>query len=101
MINEYEFSKPDVVRSTPLEGEKKKSIFSSLLDKINNWIFERSFYIVEPEISRKYDRNGNLWWYVRDPATGETAWLDTEDEVRIWLDRPYRFNGSRKRCDRY
>lgn len=74
--------------SIPSDRGYKLSIFVSWFDKIFNWIFERSFYFIEPEISREYDRNGNLWWRVRNRATGEMAWLETEDEVRAWLERP-------------
>lgn len=83
----------------PPDRERKPSISLSWFDKISNWIFGRTFDSIEPEISREYDREGNLWWRVRDRTTGEIVWLETEDEVRAWLDRPYRSNSSEKRYE--
>jgi hypothetical protein len=43
----------------------------------------------EPQVWEKKDRNGTLYWNVYDPATGYSARLASEMEVRIWLERHY------------
>jgi hypothetical protein len=62
---------------------------SSWLSKVGQFITDRLFQPAELEIQTTYDRCGNLWWYVYDPETGRSAWLDSEDEVRIWIEKNY------------
>ncbi|PSB24546.1 hypothetical protein [Stenomitos frigidus] len=40
----------------------------------------------EPEVRRTLDRTGQAWWTVYDPSTGQTAYLESEAEVQIWLE---------------
>ncbi|MBD0306716.1 MAG: hypothetical protein ICV80_00790 [Microcoleus sp. T1-bin1] len=35
------------------------------------------------------DRDGNTWWHGCDRATGRSTCVETEDEMRAWLDRRY------------
>lgn len=45
----------------------------------------------EPQIWQSLDYTGQLWWRVYDPVTGQTAYLESETEVSIWLEQlPYR-----------
>ncbi len=62
---------------------------SSRLKRIWQSITDTFFHQSDLEIREIYDRSGNLWWYVYDPATGRCAWLDSEDEVRIWIEKNY------------
>jgi len=41
------------------------------------------------EIWQSRDRHGNLLWNVRDRLSGRSAQLDSEREVRIWLEERY------------
>ncbi|MEB3882384.1 hypothetical protein [Lyngbya sp. CCY1209] len=41
------------------------------------------------EIWQSRDRQGNLLWNVRDRLSGRSAQLDSEQEVRIWLEERY------------
>jgi hypothetical protein len=41
---------------------------------------------VEPEIKQKCDRAGNKYWRVYDPISGSYCYLNSEQEVRVWLD---------------
>ncbi|MEB3212258.1 MAG: hypothetical protein VKL39_12930 [Leptolyngbyaceae bacterium] len=43
----------------------------------------------EPHIWAHTDKRGNQSWYVRDPKTQYVTRLNSEDEVRIWLDDRY------------
>jgi len=43
----------------------------------------------EIEIWQSRDRHGNLLWNVRDRLSGRSAQLDSEREVRIWLEERY------------
>lgn len=43
----------------------------------------------EIEIWQSRDRHGNLLWNVHDPRSGRSAQLDSEQEVRIWLEERY------------
>ncbi len=58
-----------------------------------NWLKQGLIYLtsdttqLEPKISRHLDREGTVWWEVYDPYTGKIRWFDSENELRIWLDR--------------
>lgn len=40
----------------------------------------------EPEVRQTLDQTGQTWWTVYDPLTGQTAYLESEAEVQIWLE---------------
>lgn len=40
----------------------------------------------EPQIQKTIDPTGQAWWYVFDPLTGQAAYLESEDEVLVWLE---------------
>jgi hypothetical protein len=43
----------------------------------------------EPQIRQLRDRNGQSVWRSYDPITGQTAYLNSEAEVRSWLEQRY------------
>ncbi|PSB30028.1 hypothetical protein [Stenomitos frigidus] len=43
----------------------------------------------EPKVWQSVDRSGNLRWNVYHPGTRESAVLDSEQEVRIWLEQSF------------
>ncbi len=43
----------------------------------------------EPHIWYGPDRAGHNWWHVYDPKSGQTIELETEEEVRIWLEERF------------
>ncbi|MBW4519995.1 MAG: hypothetical protein KME16_09900 [Scytolyngbya sp. HA4215-MV1] len=40
----------------------------------------------EPQIRRIFDHQGQAWWHAYDPVTGQAVYLETEEEVQIWLE---------------
>lgn len=40
----------------------------------------------EPEIRQVLDRTGQTWWYAHDPLTGQSTYLESEEDVQIWLE---------------
>jgi hypothetical protein len=49
----------------------------------------------EPKIWRKRDRVGNWYFQVFDPSTRISSVLESEQEVRVWLEK--RYYGDRRR----
>ena len=43
----------------------------------------------EPKIRQEKDAEGNIIWQTYDPVTGRQARFDTEQEVRVWLEKRY------------
>ena len=43
----------------------------------------------EPKIWRKRDRAGNWYFRVFDPITGASSVMDSEQELRVWLEKRY------------
>jgi YD repeat-containing protein len=61
----------------------------SWIARVWNFVVDTLTQKPELQIREICDRAGNTWWYVYDPATGRTAWLDSENEVRIWIEKNY------------
>lgn len=40
----------------------------------------------EPEVKQISDQDGHTWWQAFDPLTGQTTYLDSEEDVLIWLE---------------
>ena len=36
-----------------------------------------------------YDRYGNNWWHAYDPVTGRYTSVDSEAELRVWIEQHY------------
>ncbi|MBW4490705.1 MAG: hypothetical protein KME12_23270 [Trichocoleus desertorum ATA4-8-CV12] len=43
----------------------------------------------EPEIQQFSDRDGSQGWSVANPRTGQKTYLQSEDEVRVWLEERF------------
>jgi len=43
----------------------------------------------ELQIWQTHDRNGMTLWHAYDPITGRRAALDSEAEMRVWIERHY------------
>lgn len=78
---------PEIIQPSLIErmGEQIRSVLvnvkRSLADKLNS----------PPQLKvRSYlDSQGNTWWYVYDPVTQETEYLNSEVEVQAWLQQHY------------
>ena len=43
----------------------------------------------EPHVERKCDRDGSLYWQVRDRKTNKSYTFGSDTEVRIWIEERY------------
>lgn len=43
----------------------------------------------EPKITPRRDRNGNPYYEIYDPISGDRCSCATEQEVRVWLEQRY------------
>lgn len=78
-------------RCLELDGSKLYGKQSGFWQNVQTWFSHsvldcRISHHAEPEIWQTADRTGNLWWHVYDPITGQTADLESEEAVQIWLD---------------
>ncbi len=53
---------------------------------LNQPIFEWKPATREPKVQRILDQGGQPWWYAYDPRTGQSTYLESEEEVQIWLE---------------
>lgn len=75
------------LRLTCAQASVKRSIWGTLWHLLNQPLgFESSFSPAEPEIQQTLDRTGHVWWKVYDPLSGQTAYLESEADVHIWLE---------------
>lgn len=76
----------------PSYQDKGLSLGQNILHSIKSItaIFVNAFASpTEPKIWQKKDADGNMIWQIYDPVTGYKARFDTEQEVRIWLEKRY------------
>jgi hypothetical protein len=59
---------------------------TSIIERIGRYLSQNR---VEPQIMQKSDRFGNKYWQVYDPISGSYCSLNSEQEVRLWLDNCY------------
>lgn len=43
----------------------------------------------ELRVWQTYDRSGQTWWHGFDPMTGRSISVDTEEQMRIWIEQRY------------
>lgn len=66
---------------------KKPSIWRTVWIFLNQPIFEPSAWSSqEPKVQQVSDQGGQVWWYVYDPQTRQSVYLESETEVLIWLE---------------
>lgn len=43
----------------------------------------------ELRVWQTYDRYGNNWWHAYDPLTGRCNCVESEAEMRVWIEKCY------------
>lgn len=66
----------------------KPAIVSALKAGLDRFL-ELLNFSNEPRIWRTIDGNGNTVWCVYDPVSDRSASLESEDEIRAWLEKRY------------
>ncbi|MGI0484664.1 hypothetical protein ACN4EK_04445 [Pantanalinema rosaneae CENA516] len=87
--NELLYRQLELITDPIADSRGSQSIPQHWLSKA--WQFLTNLLMVRSELQiiQTPDRTGQLWWYIYDPSTGQTAWLESEDEVRIWIEKRY------------
>ncbi|MCL1472216.1 hypothetical protein [Argonema antarcticum] len=77
---------------TESSSTNRAMIWSTLWLILNQPIFTKGLTTSpEPEIRQLSDRKGHVFWSAYDPLTRQEIFLESEEEVQIWLEeRLYR-----------
>jgi hypothetical protein len=71
---------------------RKTKIHLSLPEKLQR-IFQDVIHALtrghELQVWQKKDRNGNAYWQAFDPKTRKSTSLNSEAEMRIWIEQRY------------
>ncbi|HEY9728441.1 MAG TPA: hypothetical protein V6D50_18490 [Chroococcales cyanobacterium] len=72
-------------------GENKNKIrnLSSVLNQFWQHLVKSIVQGQEPRIWQHTDRTGKIWWHGYDPHTERSICVDSEAEMRIWLEERY------------
>jgi hypothetical protein len=97
LIDALDRSSPHTkIRSQPFRfwlALRLKSRFTAQFTaRVTEWgekLVEKLTRSPEPQVIFRRDRQGNHYWEVFDPATGQTDRLDSTPAVRIWLEQRY------------
>ncbi len=79
----------EIVFPKSAKSKLNTSIFGSGLTKLLQQIISTLTQEPEPRIGQVKDSFGNTIWCVYDPITGQSARLNSEAEVRVWLEERY------------
>ncbi|MCU0524919.1 MAG: hypothetical protein MUF72_08855 [Elainella sp. Prado103] len=56
----------------------------------NGWKYlKATLFATQPEVWQASDRQGRMAWYLYCPTDEKLHQFDSENEVRIWLERQY------------
>jgi hypothetical protein len=77
----------DLTPPAQTRGQMADNPPQSWLGKVWHFLVDALTPRYEPMIRLMTDRAGNTWWLVHDPISGKTRCMNSEHEVRIWLDR--------------
>lgn len=70
-----------------LDGTSKPSIWCTVWAFLSQPVFEWNLSTSsEPKIQQVSDQGGRTWWYAYELMTGQTTYLESEEDVQIWLE---------------
>jgi hypothetical protein len=75
----------DVRQPSPTVWHSLGARFSQVL---STW---KSLSSSEPEVHQVME-GGRVWWYAHDPLTGQSTYLESEEEVQVWLEERLYYN---------
>lgn len=71
-------------------ASRSSGIWRSLWAALNRPLFAQGVTAIsEPEIRQVADHQGQVWWCAYDPRTGRRTYLESEEEVQIWLEQRF------------
>lgn len=75
----------------PFQSPRRSASASqgSIWSRLWNGLFQLLMPKTEPRIVQKCEPNGNEYYQVYDPVTGNSKTFGSEEETRIWLDRRF------------
>lgn len=71
------------------EFQKSPIMTKYSINKIPTAIERYLIKKTEPQVKQKRDRNGNSYWQIYDPKSGNYTSCASELEVRVWLEKRY------------
>lgn len=75
--------------SQVLSKTSVKQLVSAAVKKVLQILVESFIGSNELRIWQTYDQYGNNWWHAYDPVTGRHTSVQTESELRAWIERRY------------
>lgn len=92
MPNKHEYIKRlSYGSSKPRRQPTLRERWNSLKQSITTYLYVSS----EPYVWETVDRDGHVQWNGYDPITHQSVQVDSEDEMRVWLeDRHYQYHLS-------
>ena len=74
------------------QSQVKESTFVSGLKQVLHYLVKAFVGGNELRIWQTYDNFGNNRWHAFDPVTGRHTSLDSEAEMRVWIERHYYYS---------
>jgi len=75
------------VERLAVDNSRNKVFWQALWTFLNQPVFNWNLSMFqEPQIQQIAGPRGQVWWQVHDPITGQTNYLESEEEVHIWLE---------------
>ncbi|WP_228061535.1 hypothetical protein [[Phormidium] sp. LEGE 05292] len=80
-------TKSPLIHGVHLQASKSK--LAILINKICERFVTLINHASELKVWQSRDRTGHTWWEAYDPSTGNSISLDSEAEMRMWIEERY------------
>lgn len=72
-----------------LINRKIKLLIFSAFRRVSQGLIPKFIGSNELRVWQSYDRFGNNWWHAYDPVTGRHTSVNSEAELRVWIETRY------------
>lgn len=80
------YRKLELIANKPLPGRSSRSSFKLWFSHILSAFDYALFRDLEPRVWQTVDSQGQTRWHIYDPEDGQIITLNSEQEIRSWLD---------------
>lgn len=84
-----EREKLDKIFYQPEQKSTEKSKFLLTLTNVAQRVMHFLIGSNDLRVWETYDRFGNNWWHAYDPLTGRSITVESESELRAWIEQRY------------
>lgn len=79
----------ELIYSADAPQQQQRLTFASAIKGMVAWLVAALTHDPDVRIWEATDKSGHTYWRVKDPVSGRSATLSSENEVRAWIEARY------------